>query len=1215
MDNEITEFLDMRKLILLIIITMFAAQVYSQSDESANLTYGMKLYDDKIYDVAITQFRSFLEQYSSSVSAPLVQYRLAESYLMLGDEENALRNFQKLILDHPRSEYSESAIIKTAELFNISGDKEKAARYYLQLKNYFPKSPLIPETYYKAAVLFRDIGMNEQAKDNIALLKKSYPSNNFTNSALLILAQIYEEENQTAIAESTYREAFRSASKEMISDTALHYSGFLKRQNSLSGAAGVLSEAIKNAGAKDPKYYRLVLDQAEIMIYMNKYDEVSKMLDREKNIPEEFVSAVNELRGDLEYFRGDFNKALGLFETASTVTDNIRIKTKISLTLSALQRYSESGKVLYEAALSAASDQGSADLVKSALINSADNFFKASDYERGVISLKKYLELFPKDGQSARINFMIGKSYYDSGRFQSAYELLRDHPLDFPDSEYCDNSIFLAAESAFKLEQWYNSSALYSLLIKTYGASEFRSISLTRLKYLNDHKIRQKDVSDKLADLSSRTLFGEDRAKLLLDWSKFYFSDMKDYAKADQFIEKHIELKSEKDLSTDANYIKAVSVIRLNIPEKSELKRSYDALKEIVFDTNSSKIWKFRASDEIFGSYQSIFGIENDIQTELKPVYDHIVQNQLDDMNGTLAFQYFTEVSKKYSGTDLASEIEKVFLDLKNSIYYDRALLLAAMIYNEAGENERSSELVDRIIASSENGFTVYSALNMKLNSAATSSETRLAILERMKNQFYYARSASSIKERMAEVYLDDEKPRQALKLYKELDEEQNRGTISSVWSTGAVDHALRIADIHLSLGETDEAESYYLRALSNRNADIDRQYTLLKLSDIYRERNDRAALEENLKELSRISEGQNSYSASIALADIELDKNNITKAIGLYRDIIQKFKPEDTKSVEAKIIVAYYTRKSISEADKLLDDFRKTYKNNYDKEVYEPQFYLAKANAFLSMNEYDKALKAYKALLKDYPESPQVPKAMYGEAIVNYNIGKSDEAFDIWVSIVERFPDDDIAVETNYHLGAVYNNREQFDKAITSFQNILKYKKDHNLKKNAMSHLIDLYQKLGFNDAAARIIREYIAAYPDEDDIFAKRIEIGLIHQRNEEYDTALDYFRRLQYEARGEDEVAVQFYIADTFLQMKNYRQAITEFLKVRYMKITDSPYEWKITAEYKTALCYEELGEFDKAIDLLNGITEKRPNDSYGRQAKKVIERIESKKNIER
>ncbi|MBN2857152.1 MAG: tetratricopeptide repeat protein [Candidatus Delongbacteria bacterium] len=1205
----------MRKLILMIMITMFAAQVRSQSDESANLTYGMKLYDDKIYDVAITQFRSFLEQYPTSISAPLVQYSLAESYLMLGDEQNALRNYQKLILDYPRSEHSEQAIIKTAELFERSGDKEKAARYYLQLKNYFPKSNRIPETYYKAALLFRESGMNDQAKDNIALLRKSYPSNNFTNSALVILARIYEEENQTVIAESTYRDAFRSASNEMKPKTGLEYSRFLKRQNDLNGAEKIIGDAVRASKPDHSGYYDLIIEHADIMIRLNKYEEAAKMLDRERNIPDQYQSAVNELKGDLEYFKGNYSKALPYFEAVPDSARGLTTLIKISYTLSALEKFTEAGNSFYGAAVSGSENEKVSDLVKSALLNSADNFFKASNHEKGVVSLKKYLELFPKDEHSSMINFMIGRSYYDSGRLSAAFDLLRNHPLDFPGSEYCDNSLFLAAESAFKLEQWDNAAALYSSIINNYGASEYRSLSQTRLKYLKDHKLRQKDVSDKLADLSSRALFEEDKAKLLLDWSKFYFFDMKDYAKADHFVKKHAELKGAEEIGTDAKFIGAVSAIRLNIPDKAELKRSFEALVQTVFDPQVAKVWKFRAAEEIFDAYQITFNVEDDPRETLRPVYDQIVKEQFDDQNKTLAFKYFTEISKRSSGTEIADKLGNVFSGMENSIYFEESQLLRAKIYREAGEIEKSELIADKIIESASGGFALYSALNMKLNSAATPPGSRLEILEKIKNRFYYARSASSIKESTAEVYLADGRPAAALKLYRELDDELNRGMISSAWSTGSIDYAVKIADIYLGLGETDKAETYYLRALSNRNADIDRQYTLLKLSDIYRERNDRTALEENLKALSRISEGQTSYSASLALADIELDKNNITKAIDLYRDILKKFDPEDKKPVESKIIVAYYNRKSITEADKLLDNFRKTYKNDYDKDVYEPQFYLAKANAFLSMNEYDKALKAYKALLKDYPESPQVPKAMYGEAIVYYNIGKSDDAFNIWVAIVNKFPDDDISVETNYHLGAVYNNREQFDKAITAFQNILKYQKDHNLKKNSMKHLIDLYQKLGFNDAASRIIREYIAAYPDEDDIFAKRIEIGLIHQRNEEYDTALDYFRRLQYEARGEDEVAVQFYIADTYLLLKNYRQAITEFLKVRYMKIADSPYEWKITAEYKTALCYEELGEFDKAIELLNGIAEKRPNDSYGRQSKKVIERIESKKNIER
>ncbi len=264
-------------------------------------------------------------------------------------------------------------------------------------------------------------------------------------------------------------------------------------------------------------------------------------------------------------------------------------------------------------------------------------------------------------------------------------------------------------------------------------------------------------------------------------------------------------------------------------------------------------------------------------------------------------------------------------------------------------------------------------------------------------------------------------------------------------------------------------------------------------------------------------------------------------------------------------------------------------------------------------MKSWDKALKGYKGLINDYPESKLVPKAMYGKAVIMYNIGKKDEAFDGWREIIVKFPDDDISIETNFHLGAIYNNREMFDKAITAFQSIINHPKDHDLKLKSYKYIIDLYVKLGFDDAAAKMIRSYVSLYPDEEDVFQKRIEIGNIYQRNEEYDQALEYFKRLMYEAKGDDEAATQFFIAETYMMMSNFRKAISEFLKVKYLMKIKSKFEWKLTSVYKTALCYEELHEYDKALEILTEIAENHPRDSYGRQAKKVIERIENKKSV--
>ena len=214
---------------VLISILFIYATLFSQVDESSELAYGFKLYNNKIYDVAITQFRSFLETYGSSISAPKVQYHLADCYLLLKENEKALSNYQKIILNYPRSEYCELAIIKSANLLEKT-DKEKSARYYLQLKNYFPKSPKIAENSFKAIEIFYSIGLIDETKENIAVLRKNYPANIFTKRSMLILAKIQEKEDQTVLAERTFKELLRTDIKEFKSNVLYDHALFSARQ-------------------------------------------------------------------------------------------------------------------------------------------------------------------------------------------------------------------------------------------------------------------------------------------------------------------------------------------------------------------------------------------------------------------------------------------------------------------------------------------------------------------------------------------------------------------------------------------------------------------------------------------------------------------------------------------------------------------------------------------------------------------------------------------------------------------------------------------------------------------------------------------------------------------------------------------------------------------------------------------------------------------------
>ncbi|HXK48934.1 MAG TPA: tetratricopeptide repeat protein [Clostridiales bacterium] len=1186
----------------------------SQSDESSNLNYGMKLYNDRVYDVAVTQFRYFLERYPSSVSAPKVLSHLAEAYIGLGDVVSGMKSYQRLILEYPNSEFTEQAIFKTAEILSGMNEKVKAARYYLQLKNYFPGSARVPESYYKAVKLFYETGITEEAVENALMLKKNYPSSVFSGRAQLILASIYEKEKQTALAEKTYSSVFSSSSDELRSEAGTEYSVFLVRNNDTASARKILRETYSSVSKKDANYYTVLAGYAEILLMSGEPDEALKIISEDKNIPEENRKKMKVIRADALYYKGDMNSAADGYREALDISEDLTTVLKRSYALAGANDYSAAAAETDRYLMNINIEDQDETQVRSAFISAGENYIKAGMHDDALAVLRKYASLFPADPDAPKVGFMTARAYYDSENYAQAYEYLKKHQELYPASEFADDAVFLSAESAFRNGLWRTALDRYVFLLKNYGASEFAGIASSRIEFLNDHKVREDNLNDKLAALSSGAVFEPDKARLAAEWAKFYFYDLKDYVKAGDFTLKFYELAGGGNAGHEIKFIEAVSALRIEKATDEKVSAAYAILESILKDKTAQKQIRSKSAHEMLKVCDRVFGT-SELQAVLDEIMSAVRYDNLDNEDNALAYLYILKKNKISDPALVLSDIDRLYINKKDASTFNDTMLLKAELLRKTDGNERSKELYSALASSDYKTRSKFISLTALTDDPSAAPEEKLKYLSVIEKDFPYAWTENTVKERRAQIYLASGEKDKALNEYLSLQKEAEKGNVFGTVPAGRRDYSAEIAQIYFDKSEFSRAESYYLKALSGSGAEKDRQAVLGMLSEVYKATGNKEALEANLKSVSAASEGEKGYEAALALSDLEFEKDNVTKAISMYQGILKKYRPEDKKPVESKIIVAHFTKKSITEGDKLLADFRRKYKDSYDKDIYEPEFYLAKANGFLAMKEYDKALKSYRALLKDYPNSIRVPKAMYGEAIVLYNIGKKDEAFVIWENIARTYPDDDIAVETNYHLGAVYNNREEFDRAITSFQSIVKYKKDHPLKKNSYKNLIDLYLKLGFNDAGARVIREYISLYPDEEDVFQKRIEIGNIYQRNGEFDTALDYFKRLIYEAKGDDEAACQFFIAETYMMMKNFRQAITEFMKVRYMIKTSSPFEWGLTAMYNTALCYEELTEYDKALDILNEIVKNHPSDSYGRQAKKIVERVEGKKNIER
>lgn len=92
------------------------------------------------YDQAAKSFRTFLTDYPTSKFSDNAQYWLGESYYVTRNFDNAMREFEKLVAEHPESQKLTHALLKVGYIHDELGQKEKAREVLTELTKNYPNS-------------------------------------------------------------------------------------------------------------------------------------------------------------------------------------------------------------------------------------------------------------------------------------------------------------------------------------------------------------------------------------------------------------------------------------------------------------------------------------------------------------------------------------------------------------------------------------------------------------------------------------------------------------------------------------------------------------------------------------------------------------------------------------------------------------------------------------------------------------------------------------------------------------------------------------------------------------------------------------------------------------------------------------------------------------------------------------------------------------------
>ncbi|MFN3396259.1 MAG: outer membrane protein assembly factor BamD [Thermodesulfovibrionales bacterium] len=178
----------------------------------AQLKLADSYFRDEEYDIAIDEYRRFLDIYPDNKYASYAQYQIAMVYFSqiegpergYGAAEKALKEFEKLMQLFPRNPYREAVEIKMQQCKNIMADYEfLVAEFYLKKGSYhsvirrletilkkFPDYKKIPLVYYYMALSLKHTGDNDRAREYLNMIIEKYPDDRITKEAKKELSAI-----------------------------------------------------------------------------------------------------------------------------------------------------------------------------------------------------------------------------------------------------------------------------------------------------------------------------------------------------------------------------------------------------------------------------------------------------------------------------------------------------------------------------------------------------------------------------------------------------------------------------------------------------------------------------------------------------------------------------------------------------------------------------------------------------------------------------------------------------------------------------------------------------------------------------------------------------------------------------------------------------------------------------------------------------------------
>ncbi|MBA4311512.1 MAG: hypothetical protein C0417_02670 [Chlorobiaceae bacterium] len=1186
------------------LLMVLGKPLYAQDKENSEFKLAVGLYNDGMYDLAVEQFKNFINTYPNTSNGIESHFYLGTTQLKLKRYDEARVTFQNFALTYVEHPKAPEAWLKVGDAFLALNNTREAASAYERVKVFHPKSQLVPEALLKAGQLYRQLADRENAKKIFRAIIQEYPAAASVLPARLAIGEMYAEEGQTELAEREARRVAESDAPPEVKASALFSIGKLQVLNCLfAEAEGTFKSVIvnnKKSSAATAAAFEMGKLAASGRDYITAIDYFKKVSSDDSADDSLQARALLET-GKLYQIQKEYSNARKSFD---------KLTSKFPKSVLAEQAILEAGRSsllnedykdalrYFKKIISVHASPYSAP----ALLLAAEASFALRQYSEACRYLLSYTEAFPDNIQtpSALIR-LAGIFEINLQEYRKAINVYDQLTQKFPQTPLVVEAAIGIAACQEKANDFDGALKTYIDLQSRYPANDFSDSVSGKIEYIKNHRIKDRDAGiEKLARLMGEVLTDKNKSELSFKLGEIYFNDLKDYESAAKQFTSAIDGGLEEKQLFDAYYYRARSYHLL-----SELKPEAIASAIEFYDALLKKYPKNSANEDVaFYSYKlksheknpaEVIGLAQEYLSQY-PSSLHWDQVLLELANASAMAQ---------APNDAISSLQLLVTEYPKSpflpdAYFQLGNLYKLLKHPDSSElNWRKAITTDYIKTS-----TIHSLWNLAdYYNVKRNYPDAINILKRLVNDFYYTSISEKAASAIPELYIANAEYDEAIQFYndplnKYLSDELKAKNVNQIYFS--------LATVYEKMGERQKAVKYYSEYLANDRKGVNASKAFYSLGTLSRTEGRLDNASSYFKQAVSLGDAG---SMTSEIADLLFQTEQYGEAAKQYSQLAQANDSlKDKQHFQSRAIVSTLRDNRLAEAQKLINDFNKNYK---DIENYKAEFEYETGLLYYRKQDYTAAKKLFENVADDYEETRFGAWGNFYIGKISEVLNKLEDAAKKYESILKKFPDSDVIPRVLLSLGNMHFNAERFEQSIRFYQEIIKSPtKSGDILSYAMNNLIEAYESTKLYDDALKITRDYIERYPNDEGIVDKKIKLGTLYTKIGYYDQAVLHFQNLIPEAGSLLEAEIRYNIGEAYYYKGDYQQAILEFLKIPYLVTKQGKVNWTATSLYMAGQSYEKMSKFSEAISMYQQVID-RPgiNATFKAAAQKEINRVNS------